>query len=113
MGETRATAWESASVIFVSLVASAHACPCELPSVVDVLEQPGHVLAEDLANQEEMVDRVEGVHDPGPADRARLLRARLLLNHPPLLPSLLLESLWGECIMVKHGYGSRGGKTAA
>jgi len=34
--------------------------PCELPSRVDLLEQPSHVLAEDLADQKEVVDRVEG-----------------------------------------------------
>ncbi len=65
-----------------------------MPSRVDLLEQPGHVLAEDLADQEEVVDRVEGVHGPGPADRVRLLPARLPL-----------ESLWVGRIVVKHGYG--------
>ena len=33
--------------------------PWEVPSGVDLFEQPGHVLAEDLADQEEAVDRVE------------------------------------------------------
>jgi hypothetical protein len=38
----------------------------ELLSDTDLLEQPGHVLAEDLPDQEEMVDRVEGVDGTGP-----------------------------------------------
>ena len=45
----------------------AQACPYKLPSSVDLLEQPGHVLAEDLADQEEVVDRVEGVDDASPS----------------------------------------------
>ena len=75
---------------------------------LDLLKLPRYVLAEDLTDQEEVVDRVEGVHDAGPADRVRLLCARLCLNHPPLLLSLPLESLRVGGIMVKHGYGSRG-----
>jgi hypothetical protein len=55
-----------------------------------------------------VVDRVERVHGPGPADRMKLLCARLPLNHPPLLPFLPLESLWVRGIMVRHEYGSRG-----
>ena len=38
----------SATAVFVSLVLLAQACPCELPSGVDPLEQPGDVLAEGL-----------------------------------------------------------------
>jgi len=40
--------------------------PCGLLSVVDLLEQPGDVWAADLTDQEEVVDRVEGVHGAGP-----------------------------------------------
>ena len=80
---------ESAPVAFVSPKLWAQACPCELPSSVDLLEQPGHIWAEDLADQDEVVDRVEGVHGPGPADRVKVLSARLSL-----------ESLWAGCIMV-------------
>jgi hypothetical protein len=65
IGKTAATAWEPAAVVFVSLVLLAGACSCELPSGIDFLEQPGHVLAEDLADQEEVVDRVEGVDRAG------------------------------------------------
>ena len=70
-------------------------------SGVDLLEQPGHVLAEDLADQEEVVDRVEGVPGTGLPDRVRLLFPRLPLNHPPPFLSLPLESLWVGGMMAK------------
>jgi hypothetical protein len=34
-------------------------CRCELPSGIDLLERLGRVLAENLADQEDVVDRVE------------------------------------------------------
>ncbi len=37
---------------FVSAMPLAQACLCELPSGVDLLEQPGHVLAEGLHGSE-------------------------------------------------------------
>ena len=56
-------------------------------SGVETLQQPGHILAEDLANQEEVVDRVEGVHGAGPADRYNR-GADLALEHMAVGPLL-------------------------
>jgi len=51
--------------------ATGAAFPLELRSDVDLLEQPGHVLGEDLADQEEVVERVEVLRALVPGGRSR------------------------------------------